>query len=312
MGGGQRSTPVGAGIAPQIRGFPLLAQLTGRSYGGSMMRVTMITIAEIETKSILTKTAIPGGDFVANPYVGCPHKCLYCYADFMRRFTNHEEKWGDFLDVKRCGKKINIDKLRGKTILMSSVTDAYNPFEQRFEVTRELLKQLVPAEANIQILTKSALVLRDRDLFRQIPGIRIGISLNTLDETVRKKLEPYASSVSKRIDAVKTLHNEGFATYIFVSPFFPGITDFKEIVNTCKDYTGEFWFENLNLRGGYRRNVLNYIRDNHRHLTRLYEAIYQQGDGTYWETMEKDIDDYCRKENVSYKSYFYHEKIKKQ
>ncbi|MDR0638337.1 MAG: radical SAM protein [Spirochaetaceae bacterium] len=158
----------------------------------------MITITEIETKSILTKTALPSGDFVANPYVGCPHKCMYCYADFMRRFTNHGEKRGDFLDVKRCDKKINVD-MRDKTIILSSVTDAYNPFEQKFKVTRELLKQFVHSQVKIDILTKSALVLRDRDLFRQIPGIRIGISLNTLDDTIRKTLEPYASSVNKRI-----------------------------------------------------------------------------------------------------------------
>lgn len=97
-----------------------------------------------------------------------------------------------------------------------------------------------------------------------------------------------------------------------MSPLFPGITDFKEIVDTCKDYTGAFYFENLNLRGGYRQNVLNYIRDNHRHLARLYEAIYQWGDGTYWEILEKDIDTYCQKENVTHGSYFYHEKIKKK
>ncbi|MDR0638338.1 MAG: hypothetical protein LBG27_05455 [Spirochaetaceae bacterium] len=83
-------------------------------------------------------------------------------------------------------------------------------------------------------------------------------------------------------------------------------------MDTCKDYTGAFYFENLNLRGGYRQNVLNYIRDNHRHLARLYEAIYQWGDGTYWEILEKDIDTYCQKENVTHGSYFYHEKIKKK
>jgi DNA repair photolyase len=56
----------------------------------------MITIKEIEVKGLLTRTRVPAGDYVINPYVGCPHKCLYCYAEFMKRFTGHTEKWGIF------------------------------------------------------------------------------------------------------------------------------------------------------------------------------------------------------------------------
>jgi DNA repair photolyase len=65
----------------------------------------------------------------------------------MKRFTNHGEPWGDFLDVKICSKNIRTERLRDKTIILSSVTDAYNPFERKFERTREILKQFVNTEA---------------------------------------------------------------------------------------------------------------------------------------------------------------------
>jgi DNA repair photolyase len=87
-------------------------------------------IHEIEVQNILTKTRVPAGDYVINPYIGCPHRCIYCYADYMRRFINHTEKWGEFLDVKIPVKKINLKKIAGKKILFCSVTDAYNPFEK--------------------------------------------------------------------------------------------------------------------------------------------------------------------------------------
>ena len=78
----------------------------------------------IQTKDYVTKSNLPASDYVINPYVGCPHGCKYCYASFMKRFTNHtEEEWGTFIDVKQCNKRIDINKLNGKKVFLSSVTD---------------------------------------------------------------------------------------------------------------------------------------------------------------------------------------------
>jgi DNA repair photolyase len=272
----------------------------------------MTSIKHIEVNSLLTKTQVPAGDYVINPYVGCPHKCLYCYAEFMKHFTNHKEDWGDFLDVKVCAKKINVERLQDKTIVISTVTDAYNPFERKFECTREILKQFVNTKVHIEILTKSDLVLRDQDLFAQIPNIRIGISLNTLDDEIRKVLEPGASSIQNRINAIKTLNSVGFDTYIFLSPMLPGISDFKAILEECKTYTRKFYFENLNLRGAYRSRIMNYILEYHPGLLSLYDGIYSLNNMEYWEIMEWAIVNYCTMHHIPFGSYFYHEKIKKQ
>ena len=271
-----------------------------------------VIIKEITVNDYISASKLPSADYVINPYVGCRHKCIYCYAEFMKRFTGHNEEWGDFTDVKMCSKPINLKKIENSSVLIASVTDAYNPYEHKFKITQSILKQLANCNANIEILTKSSLVTRDIDLLNQIPNVRVGISMNSLDDGFRKQIEPFASSVEKRIGALKLLHESGINTYLFMSPIFPEITDFKEIVNAVKDYTDVFCFENLNLRAGYLPRVLNYIEKYYPHLSDLYREIYIAKNMNYWENLSDSIDEYCSESKINYKMYFYHDKIKKK
>ncbi|GAB6390660.1 MAG: radical SAM protein [Treponematales bacterium] len=271
-----------------------------------------MTINEIEVKSLVTKTQVPAADYVINPYVGCPHKCVYCYAEFMKRFTNHPEPWGDFLDVKRCAKKINAERYEGSGIVLSTVTDAYNPFEKKYRVTRNILERFAGSKARVSILTKSDLVLRDIDILKEIPGAEVGISMSSVDDSMREKTEPYAASVENRVNALRVLKEEGIARHVFVSPIFPGITDFKAIIETCAAYTNMFHFENLNLRGAFRPRVLRFVAKYDSRLLPLYDGIYARRDNSYWEAMEQEIAAFCNKRKVRYISYFYHEKIRKR
>lgn len=106
------------------------------------------------------------------------------------------------------------------TILIGSVTDAYNPFESKYCITQSILKQLSSCVARIEILTKSKLVCRDIDLLKEIPNVAVGVSLNTTNDLFRSKTEPYAASVKDRIETLKALHEAGISTYLFVAPFF--------------------------------------------------------------------------------------------
>lgn len=278
---------------------------------GRLIRV-MIKVNEVRVNNYLTESKLPDADYVINPYVGCPHKCIYCYAEFMKRFTNHvNEAWGDFLDVKFTDTIIKTEKLAGASVLFGSVTDAYNPYEKKYEITRKILREFIGSSVRVEILTKSDLVTRDIDLFKMIPNIRVGISMNSLDDAFCKKTEPFASSASRRIDAMKALHEEGISTYLFMSPIFPGITQFIEIVERVKPYADSFYFENLNLRGGYLPRVLNFIAGNFPNCIELYDKIYKKKDISYWEELSDSINAYCHSEGLNYKLYFYHEKIKK-
>jgi DNA repair photolyase len=102
----------------------------------------MLRIREIKAKTIITKSGLDV-DYVINPYVGCLHGCIYCYARFMKRFTNHHEPWGKFLDVKINASELipkNSKKYKGKAIMISSVTDPYQPAERKYKLMRGILE----------------------------------------------------------------------------------------------------------------------------------------------------------------------------
>ncbi len=265
---------------------------------------------EIQVNDYLTKSNLPASDYVINPYVGCPHGCKYCYASFMKRFTGHKEDWGTFIDIKKCNKKINIKKLENKTVFLSSVTDCYNKFEEKYKLTRKILKQLVNANCYLNISTKSKLILRDLDLLKQMKNLTVSMSINTLDENFKNDMDN-ASSIQDRLNTLKELHNNGIHTVLFMSPIFPYITNFKDIIKSSKDYTDEYWFENLNLRGDYKTKILFYIQEKYPEFIDKYNDIYIKGNKQYWYNLAKEIKDYCESNNVNYINYFYHEELVK-
>lgn len=271
----------------------------------------MIKIKETTTDNYLTKSKLPSADYVINPYIGCTHGCKYCYASFMKRFTGHTEEWGTFLDIKRCEKRLDIKKLERKTVFLSSVTDCYNVQEKEYKLTRKILEELVDANCLINISTKSSLILRDLDLLKKCKNVIVSMSINTLDENFKNDMDN-ASSIKDRLETLKTLHENGIYTVLFMSPIFPYITEWKQIIEISKNYIDEYWFENLNLRGSYKTTILNYIKEKYSQYYDEYLKIYQKKDRRYWENLAKEINDYCDKENLIYTNYFYHEEIRKQ
>ena len=284
-------------------------------------------IQEIEVKSVLTKSNLPVSDYSVNPYVGCTHACKYCYASFMKRFTNHPEPWGEFLDVKHWPEIRHPERYAGQELFFGSVTDPYNPQEEIFCRTRALLTQLQGSGIRLSIQTKSDLVLRDMDLIKTFPDARVGFSINTLDEGFRVDMDN-AVSIERRIGAMKVLHDAGIRTTCFISPIFPGITDVEAIIDQVKDQCNLVWLENLNLRGNYRTVIMDYIREKHPRLIPLYEEIYSRGSRLYWEALDAQMRDYAKRNGLDYRrdddsmknpfdappvivNFFYHEEIKK-
>lgn len=261
-------------------------------------------ITTVPVKNYLSASKIPGAGYVTNPYVGCPHKCLYCYAEFMRKFTAHTEPWGEFLDVKVCAAPLRPAQLFGQHVMLSSVTDAYNPFEQKYEVTRRLLRQLVECRAHVSILTKSALVVRDIDLLKQLPGCEVGFSFSTADEKLRALLEPGASPVPERLCALQTVHEAGLPTAVMAAPLLPGISDFKAIVEMCLPFTRTFRFDSLNMRATFQRKLIDFIDVHYPHLLPLYNEIYLQGKRDYWERLEREIAQFCAARGVEAEVFF--------
>ena len=271
-----------------------------------------IKVREIKVKGIITKTRLPDADYVINPYLGCQHGCIYCYSEFIKRFTDHREDWGEFVDVKiNAPELIRVGKrYRNKTILLSSVTDPYQPLEAKYRLTRRILEKLVEEQPKIEILAKSRLVTRDIDVLKQFEDATVGISISTLKEGYTRELEPKASLPRLRLEALKKCREAGIKTYIFISPIFPYLTEMEEIIELANPYADYFMFENLNLRATNRRKVFDFIRKHKLELLPEYKRVYEEKDDSYWDRLKekiKEIGESCKKE---VRIYFHHERLK--
>lgn len=269
-----------------------------------------IKISEIKASSIITKSNLPDADYVINPYVGCTHSCVYCYARFMKRFTGHTEDWGKFVDVKINAPDLIPEKTKkyaNKSIFISSVTDAYLPLERKYKLTRQILEKLISLQPNLGIQTKSDLILRDIDLLKQFKSCEAGLTITTIDDNLRKEVEPFTSSIPNRIKALKELKDAGIKTYVFVGPIFPFLTDWKKIIFETMAYADFYMFENLNVRGSIWDSIKTWLKTKHPDLLKKYEEVYFTKN-SYWNDVEEEIKQFCKNKKINHKVYFHHGK----
>ncbi len=203
-------------------------------------------IIKARAKKAFTKTKIPGATWVINQYVGCQHACMYCYAKFMSKWYDYG-KWGTWVVVKENLPELVKDERVEGRIYMSSVSDAYQPVEKELKLTRRILENM-DKSAELSILTKSNLVLRDVNILKKFENIEVGLTVNGFDRRIREEFEPHAPEHKKRIDALKALHDFGIKNYAFISPIIPIIVDVEEIIHETKDHTDFYWFEFLTMR----------------------------------------------------------------
>jgi len=170
-----------------------------------------------------------------NPYAGCEHGCLYCYA------RNSHEYWGysaglDFetkILVKRNAPELlrqtlSDPKWQVAPIMLAGNTDCYQPAERTYQLTRELLRILLDFRHPVGLITKNALILRDMDLLRELARyqlVHVYVSINTLREEVRRLLEPRTVRAELRLRVIKTLSEAGIPVGVMVAPIIPGLND---------------------------------------------------------------------------------------
>jgi DNA repair photolyase len=244
------------------------------------MEPKMPVIHEINCKSLMNKSGIPGIDYGVNPYTGCIHACAYCYARFMSRHTAHGMAWGDFCDVKVNAVQILEKELRKRApglVSLSTVTDPYQAPEQKYGITREILIRLADADFPVSILTKSDLVLRDLDVLKRFPAgcIQVGFSLNTSDDAVSRAFEPGAPAASKRIQALKRLHEEGISTWVFLAPVLPVLTEktLPALLDEIRGSADQLLADGLNIKCGNWRGISSALQRHQPSLRAEWEAV---------------------------------------
>ena len=196
-----------------------------------------VIVKEVYAKTILSKSKV--SDYTINPYIGCEHRCTYCYARFMKRYTGHTEQWGKFVDVKINAATLlqhEIRKKRVGKVWISGVCDPYQPVERKYELTRRCLKILCKQGWPITIQTKSPLVMRDVELLKAFGNIEVGLTITTADKSIRKIFEPYSPSIDERIETLEKLHSTGLRTYAMIAPLLPKAEGLVTLISGKVDY----------------------------------------------------------------------------
>jgi len=182
-----------------------------------------LKVVEVSCRHALVPSSLPGLDFALNPYRGCSHGCVYCYAPSVLRETR---EWGTFVDVRGDMPAILNRDLRSKregVVGIGTVTDGYQPIEARYHLTRACLTRLLMSPLRVSVQTKSSLVLRDLDLLSEFKEIDVGVTVTTLDEYVSRAVEPLAAPPRKRLETMRALADQGMEVWAFVGPYLPGL-----------------------------------------------------------------------------------------
>jgi DNA repair photolyase len=235
---------------------------------------------EILAKSILAKSGI--SDYAVNCYVGCLHNCVYCYARFMKRFSGHAEPWGKFVDAKVNAPEVLAREVKPKPIgrvAVSSVCDPYQPGEMRYGLTRECLRILVDAGFHAGVLTKSKLVTRDFDILEGHTNCDVGCTLTTTDEQLRFRIEPGASPTRERIAALEQAASRGIATWAFLGPFMPGLSDTDDALDALISAIAHLPLshiiaDKLNPRPGVWNALVPFLKRNRPDLLDHYRRLF--------------------------------------
>ncbi|MGD0057457.1 MAG: radical SAM protein [Methanomassiliicoccales archaeon] len=219
---------------------------------GSAYKKT-VKAKEVKCKTALSRSRLPGLDYALNPYEGCAHGCVYCYAPYVLRVAPHE--WGKWVNAKVNLPSLIARELREKkgVVGIGTVTDPYQAAERTLLLTRRCLAELLKSDVQVSILTKSDLVLRDIPLLVGSSKVEVGMTVTARDDSLAAEFEPLASPPSRRLCALAEMNAKGIKTYALVAPIIPLVSDtgldrlVSEIVETG---TGRIMVDRLRLRPG--------------------------------------------------------------
>jgi len=194
-------------------------------------------IFEDSSRSVLNKVDSPDLPFgwTLNPYRGCEHGCIYCYARPDHEYLglssglDFETKIFAKMDAPALlRKELSARSWEGDPIMMAGVTDVYQPVEADLRLTRRCLEVMIEMGQSVTLITKSKLILRDIDLLRELSRrnlVHVAVSLTTLDHKLAAAMEPRAASPRSRVDVIRTLSRAGVPVMVMTAPIIPGLND---------------------------------------------------------------------------------------
>lgn len=226
-----------------------------------------------------------------NPYMGCAHRCTFCYVrGFEQRAGRPSgEAYGASVRVKTNVAAVLRQELarpswKRAPVAIGSATDPYQPAEGRYRLTRACIEALAAARTPIRLITRGPLIVRDIDVLQHAASradVYVSISIGTLDRDVWRKTEPTTAPPHQRLRALRELVAAGISAGVSIAPILPGLTDAPEqleaVVRSAREAgaTG-LWCGALNLRPGTREYFMEHLARDWPALAPRYEALYER------------------------------------
>jgi DNA repair photolyase len=252
--------------------------------------VARISYIEIRCKTALNRVHGMPFKWSLNPYTGCSHACGYCYARAYYSTAGHGSAGGDF--ETRIMAKVNLPDVlrrelgrrswRGETVAIGTSTDAYQPAEGRFRITRRALEALRDYRNPLGMVTKSPMIIRDLDVLAEltkVTSVRIFFTVTTVDLALWRTLEPGTANPFKRLEVMRRLVDAGVPAGVLLAPILPGITDSVESIEAVAQAAMHhratyFGSSALRLRPIVREHYLGFIEETFPDLLPRYERAY--------------------------------------
>jgi DNA repair photolyase len=242
-------------------------------------------------KSALNRVKGMAFDWSLNPYMGCVHRCTFCYV---RAFERRADRPSDYRYGRSIRVKVNVADVlarelarptwEGATVVVGAATDPYQPAEGRYRLTRSCLEVFADAWNPFSIITRGPMILRDVDVLQQASrraNVTITFSIPTLDEEVWRKTEPSTAHPRQRLRALKTLVDAGVRASVGMAPILPGISDkpeqLAEVVRAAREAGAcGIWTNLLFLRPGTREHFLEHLAEDWPDELERYERLYRR------------------------------------
>lgn len=249
-----------------------------------------VEVIESPAKSVLNRVSGMPFPWSINPYRGCYHQCVFCYARRTHSFLEDDgvNRWGSRIYVKTNAAAVLRSELAKRSwkhehVAIGTVTDPYQPLEGRYRLTRGILQALRDYDTPASLITRSPLVIRDIDVLQQLArsaGASVSISVATLDDALARRIEPTVAPPRKRLQAVAKLAQAGINVHVALAPILPHITDSQENVEAVVRAAREagahaVWHNTLHLHEVTRDAFFGYLRSNRPDLIAQYASYYR-------------------------------------
>jgi DNA repair photolyase len=249
-----------------------------------------VEVVEAPAKSVLNRVAGMPFAWSVNPYRGCYHGCVFCYARRTHTFLEEDGvgRWSSRIYVKVNAPSVLRTELQKRSwthegVAIGTVTDPYQPLEGRYRLTRGILQALRDYDTPASLITRSPLVIRDIDVLQQLAGVAgasVSMSVATMNPALAREIEPTVAPPEKRLRAVAKLAQAGIKVHVALAPVLPHITDSQEnveaVVRAARDAGAHaVWHNTLHLHEVTRDAFFGYLHAHNPDLVARYEVYYR-------------------------------------